>query len=69
MTKGKPLHEIFGSLDDLKFPSLMTLFCETSADKNNTFRRALGPFCERASTSGRSASWKGLQIEMRRQTG
>jgi uncharacterized protein (DUF1810 family) len=45
-TSGKSLHEIFGSPDDMKFRSSMTLFALASGDQTNVFRRALAAYCE-----------------------
>lgn len=42
----RSLHEIFGSPDDLKFRSCMTLFARASDDRENAFRRALDACCE-----------------------
>lgn len=42
---GTTLHEIFGSPDDLKFCSCMTLFALASGDPDNVFRRALDRYC------------------------
>ena len=42
--KGKSPREIFGSPDDLKFRSSMTLFAQASADEDNIFRQALDDF-------------------------
>lgn len=39
------LHEIFGSPDDMKFRSSMTLFCLASPDAANLFRDALDRWC------------------------
>ncbi|MBV9749161.1 MAG: DUF1810 family protein, partial [Acetobacteraceae bacterium] len=44
-TAGKSLHDIFGSLDDMKFRSCMTLFACASDDPENVFRRAVDAFC------------------------
>lgn len=46
---GSSLHEIFGSPDDLKFCSCMTLFALASDGAGNVFRQALARYC-----SGRS---------------
>lgn len=43
--QARSLHDIFGSPDDLKFRSSMTLFSAISADDNNLFRRALDRWC------------------------
>ena len=40
------LHAIFGSPDDLKFRSCMTLFSRAADDPDNPFRRALDRWCE-----------------------
>ena len=42
-TQGRTAHEIFGSPDDLKFRSCMTLFAEVAPDEP-VFRRALARF-------------------------
>ena len=42
--KGKSPREIFGSPDDLKFRSSLTLFAAASAAKDNVFTRALHVF-------------------------
>jgi uncharacterized protein (DUF1810 family) len=44
-TKGKSLHEIFGSPDDMKFRSSITLFALASDDNGSIFRRALDAHC------------------------
>ena len=44
--EGRTLNEIFGSPDDMKFRSSMTLFALASADKANVFRQALDRYCE-----------------------
>jgi uncharacterized protein (DUF1810 family) len=41
---GHSAHEIFGSPDDLKFRSSMTLFSEAAAEEGIIFRRALDRF-------------------------
>ena len=43
--KGKSLREIFGSPDDMKFGSSMTLFARASDDDGVVFRRALNLYC------------------------
>ncbi len=40
------LHAIFGSPDDLKFRSCMTLFSLATGDPDNPFRHALDRWCE-----------------------
>jgi uncharacterized protein (DUF1810 family) len=40
------LHAIFGSPDDLKFRSCMTLFSRAADDTDNPFRRALDRWCD-----------------------
>lgn len=45
--EGRSLHEIFGSPDDLKFRSSMTLFEAVAAERGGPFRRALDRLCER----------------------
>ncbi len=42
--KGHSLHDIFGTPDDLKFQSSMTLFATIAAD-NQVFREALEKYC------------------------
>jgi uncharacterized protein (DUF1810 family) len=42
---GRTLRQIFGTPDDLKFRSCMTLF-ECAADRDNTFGKALDKFCD-----------------------
>ena len=42
---GKSLHDIFGSPDDMKFPSSMTLFTLASDDPVNVFKQALEAYC------------------------
>jgi uncharacterized protein (DUF1810 family) len=39
------LHAIFGSPDDMKFGSCMTLFALAAGGENNSFRRALDRWC------------------------
>ena len=39
------LHAIFGSPDDLKFRSSMTLFSLAADDPDNSFRQALDRWC------------------------
>jgi uncharacterized protein (DUF1810 family) len=41
--EGRTLHEIFGSPDDFKFRSCMTLFAQVSTD--GAFQRALDKYC------------------------
>ncbi|WP_377805302.1 DUF1810 domain-containing protein [Azospirillum sp. A29] len=43
--QGRTLHEIFGSPDDLKFRSSMTLFAEAAAEGGDLYRKALDRFC------------------------
>ncbi len=40
------LHALFGSPDDLKFRSCMTLFAVASQEQDNQFRRALDRWCD-----------------------
>lgn len=40
------LHTIFGSPDDLKFRSSMTLFSRAADDADNPFRQALDRWCD-----------------------
>jgi len=44
--EGRSLHEIFGSPDDRKFCSSMTLFARASSNNENVFRQALNRYCE-----------------------
>jgi len=44
--EGRSSHEIFGSPDDMKFGSSMTLFARASADEPSVFRHALDRYCE-----------------------
>ncbi len=46
LPEGASLHRIFGSPDDLKFRSCMTLFEAASADGASPFRAALERFCD-----------------------
>jgi uncharacterized protein (DUF1810 family) len=41
----KSLHQIFGSPDDLKFQSSMTLFALAAADPKSLFYQALDQYC------------------------
>lgn len=43
--EGKSLNAIFGSPDDLKFCSSMTLFSHAGGDTVDVFRRAIHRFC------------------------
>jgi uncharacterized protein (DUF1810 family) len=43
--EGRPLHEIFGSPDDLKFGSSMTLFSLAAEDGPNAFAEAIDRLC------------------------
>jgi uncharacterized protein (DUF1810 family) len=43
--EGRTLHEIFGSPDDLKFCSSMTLFSVAAGTTNHLFQSALDRFC------------------------
>ena len=45
--KGKTLREIFGSPDDMKFCSSMTLFGQGSDDDGVVFKQALDLYCQR----------------------
>ncbi len=42
---GQSLHAIFGSPDDLKFCSSMTLFALAAGESESVFRRALDRYC------------------------
>jgi uncharacterized protein (DUF1810 family) len=47
LTSGSPsLHAIFGSPDDMKFRSCMTLFSLATDDPDNVFRHALDRWCD-----------------------
>lgn len=43
--QGRTLHEIFGSPDDLKFRSSMTLFARAAAEDGDLYRKALDRCC------------------------
>ncbi|ACB96372.1 DUF1810 domain-containing protein [Beijerinckia indica] len=43
--EGSPLHAIFGSPDDMKFGSSMTLFALAAEEQENPFRVGLGRYC------------------------
>ena len=43
---GRSLNAIFGSPDDMKFRSSMTLFAFAAPDTNNVFRQALDRWCD-----------------------
>ncbi|MDB5416450.1 MAG: hypothetical protein JWR10_4785 [Rubritepida sp.] len=43
--QGRSLHEIFGSPDDMKFRSCMTLFAAASPDEGSLFRQAVDRLC------------------------
>ncbi|MBP2306681.1 DUF1810 family protein [Azospirillum melinis] len=43
--QGRTLHEIFGSPDDLKFRSSMTLFAQAAAEGSDLYRKALVQCC------------------------
>ena len=45
-TKGLSLHDIFGSPDDMKFRSCMTLFAQAEAGAPQVFQRALDEYCD-----------------------
>jgi len=48
LASGSPsLHAIFGSPDDMKFRSCMTLFSLATDDPENPFRQALDRWCGR----------------------
>ncbi|CAO3425721.1 DUF1810 domain-containing protein [Azospirillum endophyticum] len=42
----RTLHDIFGSPDDLKFRSSMTLFAQAAAEGGDPYRRALDRYCD-----------------------
>ena len=44
--EGRSLHAIFGSPDDMKFCSSMTLFALAAGKGESTFRRALDRYCD-----------------------
>ena len=44
--QGRSVHAIFGSPDDLKFCSPMTLFSLASGEGESAFRRALDRYCD-----------------------
>lgn len=44
--EGRSLHEIFGSPDDLKFASSMTLFSVAAPDAPNLFHQAIERCCD-----------------------
>src|SRR3954447_15293353 len=44
--EGRPLHAIFGSPDDVKFRSSMTLFSLAAGKDGSAFRQALDRFCD-----------------------
>jgi uncharacterized protein (DUF1810 family) len=43
--EGRSLHVIFGSPDDVKFRSSMTLFALAASEEDSVFRQALDRFC------------------------
>ena len=43
---GRSLRDIFGSPDDMKFCSSMTLFAHASSNNESVFRQALDRYCE-----------------------
>jgi uncharacterized protein (DUF1810 family) len=45
-SESSSLHAIFGTPDDLKFRSCMTLFSRAADDPDNPFREALDRWCE-----------------------
>lgn len=44
--QGRSLRAIFGSPDDMKFRSSMTLFARAAPDRETLFRQALDRYCE-----------------------
>jgi uncharacterized protein (DUF1810 family) len=44
--EGRSLHAVFGSPDDMKFRSSMTLFALAATGGDNAFREALDRYCE-----------------------
>ncbi|MEX6508223.1 DUF1810 domain-containing protein [Jiella sp. M17.18] len=49
---GRSLQEIFGSPDDLKFHSSMTLFRQASGGEETAFRNALERYCDGREDAG-----------------
>jgi uncharacterized protein (DUF1810 family) len=44
--EGRSLHAIFGSPDDMKFRSSMTLFAATTGNRESVFQRAIERCCD-----------------------
>ena len=61
--QGRSLHAIFGSPDDLKFCSAMTLFALAAGEGESLFRRALDSYCEGRLDDRTVALCRGGQIE------
>jgi uncharacterized protein (DUF1810 family) len=53
--EGRSLNAIFGTPDDLKFRSCMTLFALASNAAENEFRQALNRFCDGNEDAGTRA--------------
>ena len=56
--KGKTLRDIFGSSDDMKFRSSVTLFARASDDDGVVFRRALDLYCQDRPDDRTLALWE-----------
>ncbi|WP_082767410.1 DUF1810 domain-containing protein [Bosea sp. PAMC 26642] len=59
--EGRTLQQIFGSPDDMKFGSSMTLFAAASAHSANSFQRAIDRYCD-GRTDGRTELLLGHQL-------
>jgi uncharacterized protein (DUF1810 family) len=59
---GRPLRTIFGSPDDMKFRSSMTLFALASPDGSTAFRQALALWCDGEMDEGTLALLPHLEI-------
>ena len=57
--EGRPLRAIFGSPDDLKFCSSMTLFSLAADKDGDEFQQALDKHCGAMWTNGRCRCWDG----------
>jgi uncharacterized protein (DUF1810 family) len=55
------LHEIFGSPDDVKFASSMTLFALAAGTDESVFQRSLSRWCSGAMDDRTVALWSALQ--------
>jgi uncharacterized protein (DUF1810 family) len=60
----RSLNAIFGSPDDMKFQSSMTIFALAAEENENVFRRALARFCG-GSVDGRTLALLNLETEGR----